>query len=164
MAPVKKSEKRIKKEAYWERLQVTAAKYKNVLFIDANNVSSKQIGQIRNKLRAIGAVMIMGKNTLMKASLTAANTAPDKEDADYAERKATWAANANIPKIVAQLRGNTNLIFTNGDLTEVKAILDQQVRPSPAKAGMIAPADVTIPAGATGLDPKKTSFFQTLQI
>lgn len=62
MAPVKKSEKRIKKEAYWERLQVTAAKYKNVLFIDANNVSSKQIGQIRNKLRAIGAVMIMGKN------------------------------------------------------------------------------------------------------
>ena len=100
----------------------------------------------------------------MKASLNSANTAPDKEDADYAERKATWAANPNIPKIVAQLRGNTNLIFTNGDLTEVRAILDQQVRPSPAKAGMIAPADVTIPAGATGLDPKKTSFFQTLQI
>ena len=44
--------------------------------------------------------------------------------------------------------------FTNGDLSDVKKILDEEVRPSPAKAGMIAPADVTIPAGPTGLDPK----------
>ena len=62
MPKVKKSEKRIKKEAYWDRLQVTVGKYKNCLFIDANNVSSKQIGKIRNDLRAIGAVMIMAKN------------------------------------------------------------------------------------------------------
>jgi hypothetical protein len=38
---VKKSEKRIKKEAYWKRLQETARTYKNALFVDANNVSSK---------------------------------------------------------------------------------------------------------------------------
>jgi len=37
----KKSEKRIKKEAYWKRLQETARKYNNALFVDANNVSSK---------------------------------------------------------------------------------------------------------------------------
>jgi len=164
MAPIKKSDKRIKKEAYWTRLQVTAAKYKNVMFVDANNVSSKQIGAIRFHLRAIGAVMIMGKNTLMKASLTAANTAPEEGDEDYAARKDTWVQNKNIPLILKQLEGNTNLIFTNGDLSEVKTILDEQVRPSPAKPGMIAPDDVTIPAGPTGLDPKQTSFFQTLQI
>jgi len=41
MPGVKKSEKRIKKEAYWKRLQVTARTYKNCLFVDANNVSSK---------------------------------------------------------------------------------------------------------------------------
>jgi len=29
---------------------------------------------------------------------------------------------------------------------------------------MIAPSEVTIPSGPTGLDPKQTSFFQTLQI
>ena len=62
MPAVKKSEKRIKKEAYWVRLQQVAGKYKNCLFVDANNVSSKQIGAIRRDLRAIGAVMIMGKN------------------------------------------------------------------------------------------------------
>lgn len=62
MPKVKKTEKRLKKEAYWARLQATVAKYKNCLFVDANNVSSKQIGKIRHDLRAIGAVMIMGKN------------------------------------------------------------------------------------------------------
>jgi hypothetical protein len=41
MAVKKKSEKRIKKEAYWVRLQDVAAKYKNVMFVSADNVSSK---------------------------------------------------------------------------------------------------------------------------
>lgn len=69
MAAGKKSERRIKKEAYWKRLQGCVAKYKNALFVDANNVSSKQIGTIRFRLREINAYMIMGKNTLMKAAL-----------------------------------------------------------------------------------------------
>jgi ribosomal protein L10 len=62
MAVKKKSEKRIKKEAYWTRLQVVAQKYHNVLFVDADNVSSKQIAMLRKKLREIDAYMIMGKN------------------------------------------------------------------------------------------------------
>lgn len=62
MPKEKKSEKRIKKENYWVRLQDAARKYKNVVFVDANNVSSNQISKIRVKLRTIGAVMIMGKN------------------------------------------------------------------------------------------------------
>merc|ERR1719159_2391489 len=35
---------------------------------------------------------------------------------------------------------------------------------APAKAGAIAPVDVTIPAQNTGMGPEKTSFFQALQI
>ena len=62
MPKVKKSEKRIKKENYWVRLQDAARKYKNVVFVDVNNVSSNQISKIRVKLREIGAIMIMGKN------------------------------------------------------------------------------------------------------
>jgi ribosomal protein L10 len=46
------------------------------MFVDANQVSSLQIAKIRMKLRAIGAYMIMGKNTLMKAALNAANREP----------------------------------------------------------------------------------------
>jgi large subunit ribosomal protein LP0 len=58
-----------------------------------------------------------------------------------------------------QLKLNTGMIFSNGDLADVKKILDSQVREAPAKIGIIAPSDVTIPAGGTGMDPKQTSFF-----
>jgi len=119
---------------------------------------------IRKELRAIDAYMIMGKNTLMKASLQAANRKPEPEDADYEARKDSYKFNENIEKILGQLKGNTNLIFSNGDLGEVKAVLDGNARPSAAKPGMIAPDDVTVPAGPTGLDPKQTAFFQNLQI
>ena len=56
------------------------------------------------------------------------------------------------------------MIFSNGDLGEVKAVLDKESRPSAAKPGMIAPDDVWIKAGPTGLDPKQTAFFGNLQI
>lgn len=155
MAKKKISAKRVKKENYWVRLQKVAREYKNVLFIDADNVSSKQILKIRARLRDIGAYMIMGKNTLMKAALTHANTEPNENDADYEDRKGSWTGpNPNIEKIIGQLRGNINLIFSNGDLGDVKTVLDEEIRPSPAKPGMIAPDDVSIPAGPTGLDPK----------
>lgn len=108
--------------------------------------------------------MIMGKNTLMKAALKASMKKPDPEDSDYEDRKDEWYENPNIPKIMDQLILNTNIIFTNGDLSKVKDILDSESRPSAAKPGMIAPSEVTVPAGPTGLDPKQTSFFQTLQI
>lgn len=58
----KKSEKRIKKEEYWEKLQHHAATYKKALLVDVDNVSSLQLNTIRLKLRPIGAKMIMGKN------------------------------------------------------------------------------------------------------
>lgn len=163
---MKKSEKRISKEAKWRRIQQVVFKYKNVLFIDADNVSSKQICQLRAKLRKINAEMVMGKNTLMKAALTAAKPKPKESDADYEFRSEFWneASLKNIDRIMGQLYKNINLIFSNGDLSEVKAVLDSEVRPSPAKAGMIAPDDVSITAGPTGLDPKQTSFFQNLQI
>lgn len=59
--------------------------------------------KIRARLRDISAVMIMGKNTLMKAALSAANKEPEPNDEDYEERKDTWSHNPNIDKIIAQL-------------------------------------------------------------
>lgn len=147
MAVKKKSENRLKKEDRWAKIIEACKKYKNVMFINADNVSSKQILTIRAKLREIDAVMIMGKNTLMKAALAEIQNEDPKAE-----------------KIIQQLKYNINVIFSNGDLGEVKAILDKEERPSPAKTGMIAPSDVHIPIGPTGLDPKQTSFFQTLQI
>lgn len=38
------------------------------------------------------------------------------------------------------------------------------MREAPAKVGALAPADVVVPAGATGLDPRQTAFFGNLGI
>eukprot|EP00566_Odontella_aurita_P017769 CAMPEP_0113537644 /NCGR_PEP_ID=MMETSP0015_2-20120614/6937_1 /TAXON_ID=2838 /ORGANISM="Odontella" /LENGTH=266 /DNA_ID=CAMNT_0000437155 /DNA_START=517 /DNA_END=1317 /DNA_ORIENTATION=+ /assembly_acc=CAM_ASM_000160 len=62
------------------------------------------------------------------------------------------------------LQGNVGFVFTNEDLGEVRKILEENVRPAPAKVGAFAPSDVVVPKGPTGCDPGQTAFFQTLQI
>jgi len=47
-------------------------------------------------------------------------------------------------------------------LSDIKEIIDAEKREAPAKPGAIAPDDVWIKAGPTGLDPKQTGFFQSL--
>lgn len=63
-----------------------------------------------------------------------------------------------------QLKLNIGMIMTNGDLSAVKDILDSEVREAPAKVGSIAPKQVIVPPGPTGMDPKQTQFFQALNI
>ena len=60
--------------------------------------------------------------------------------------------------------GNVGFIFTNADLKETRTkILANRVA-APARAGAVAPGDVWIPAGNTGMEPGKTSFFQALGV
>ena len=65
----KKSEKRIKKEEYWVKLQKLTETYKKALLVDVDNVSSQQLNQIRLKLRPIDAKMVMGKNVIVPVLL-----------------------------------------------------------------------------------------------
>ncbi len=160
----KKNPKRIKKENYWQRLWGYCDDYQTALLVDVDNVSSKQIIKLRQKLRAINAHFVCGKNTLMKAALNYKMGEPTEGQEDYETRKDSWKPMPELEKLVNALRGNTGIIFSNGDLTEVKKVIDAEAREAPAKAGAIAPDDVWIQPGATGLDPKQTSFFQNLQI
>lgn len=115
-------------------------------------------------MREIDAKMIMGKNTLMRKSLLTLQTKPEEDDDDYAERMEKWAERPQISIIREQLKLNIGMIFSNGDLGEIKQILDANSRGAPARVGQIAPDDVVIPPGPTGLDPKQTGFFQALNI
>jgi len=76
------------------------------------------------KLRPLKAKMVMGKNTLMKAALNKKMTKPLEGDADFDERKDSWKDCPELDKIVTLLKGNTGVIFSNGDLSEIKKILD----------------------------------------
>lgn len=60
--------------------------------------------------------------------------------------------------------GNVGFIFTNGDLKEVREKILANKVAAPARAGAIAPIDVYVPAGNTGMEPGKTSFFQALGV
>ena len=55
-------------------------------------------------------------------------------------------------------------IFTNADLSKTRDVILAEKVAAPARAGAIAPADVYVPAGNTGMEPGKTSFFQALGV
>jgi large subunit ribosomal protein LP0 len=67
-------------------------------------------------------------------------------------------------KILPFVKGNIGFIFTDSDLKEVREIVVSNVVAAPARAGAIAPSDVYVPGGNTGMEPGKTSFFQALGI
>ena len=67
-------------------------------------------------------------------------------------------------RLLPYVKGNVGFVFTNEDLKTIRdKILDNKVA-APARAGAVAPADVWVPAGNTGMEPGKTSFFQALGV
>ena len=46
----------------WDELQNCCCKYSRILFVEVDNVTSKQISVLRRDLRKIGAQVFMGKN------------------------------------------------------------------------------------------------------
>jgi len=74
------------------------------------------------------------------------------------------AKNANLEKLLPHVYENVGFVFTKDDLSTIREKLLENKVAAPARAGAIAPVDVTIPAQVTSLGPEKTSFFQALQI
>jgi len=92
---------------------------------------------------------LMGKNTMMKRTIKL-----------HAEK----TGNNDLLNLVTLLVGNVGLIFTKGDLKEVREEIAKYKVGAPARVGLVAPIDVVVPPGNTGLDPSQTSFFQVLNI
>lgn len=82
-------------------------------------------------------------------------------------RRAIRGFLADLPeyeKLLPFVKGNVGFIFTNGDLKSVRETVVSNVVAAPARAGAVAPKDVYVPAGNTGMEPGKTSFFQALGV
>jgi len=137
-----------RKTEYFERMKSLLATYSKCFIVEIDNVGSMQLQTTRGGLRG-RAELLMGKNTMMRKCI-----------------REFVSDNPGTP--VAQLeaccRGNVGFVFTNGDLGEIRTVLESNVRPAPARVGSIAPIDVVVPKGPTGCDPGQTAFFQTLQI
>ncbi|KAI8910242.1 ribosomal protein L10-domain-containing protein [Gorgonomyces haynaldii] len=137
---------RAKKEAYFQRLYDYLEEYKTVFVVSVDNVGSNQMHQIRKNLRGKAAVL-MGKNTMVRRAL-----------------RNKLASNPQYESLLATVVGNVGFVFTNDDLRATRDVILENRVAAPAKAGAVAPVDVIIPAGNTGMEPGKTSFFQALGI
>jgi len=140
------NKKWVRKSAYWTKLNAALDEYKNILIIGVDFVGSKQMQQVRIALRGKG-IVLMGKNTIIRKV--------------FRER---MEKNPSLEGLMPYIFGNIGFVFTNGDLNALRALVTANKVPAGAKSGVIAPIDVVIPPGPTGLDPGQTSFFQTLNI
>jgi len=137
---------RAQKAEYFTKLKELLATYPSCLIVNVDNVGSNQMHQIRVALRG-KAIVLMGKNTMVRRAL-----------------RNVLAEHPTYEKFLPHIRGNIGFVFTSGDLKDIRDIVESNVVAAPARAGAYAPKDVIVPAGNTGMEPGKTSFFQALQI
>ncbi|KAK6201711.1 60S acidic ribosomal protein P0 [Scheffersomyces amazonensis] len=137
---------REKKVEYFAKLRELLEEYKSIFVVGVDNVSSQQMHEIRKTLRGDG-VVLMGKNTMVRRAIRGfLSDLPEFE------------------KLLPFVKGNVGFIFTNSDLKQIREVITSNVVAAPARAGAVAPEDVWVPAGNTGMEPGKTSFFQALGV
>ena len=118
----------------------------SIFIVNVDNVSSQQLHLIRQALRGTG-VVLMGKNTMVRRALrTLLSEMPQFE------------------RLLPFVKGNIGFVFTDGDLNSIRETIVANKVAAPARAGAVAPNDVFVSAGNTGMEPGKTSFFQALEI
>jgi len=135
-----------RKQEYRVKLEKLLADYKSILIVGADNVGSNQMQKIRIGLRG-KAILLMGKNTMIRKVV-----------------RELIPKHPKLEPLMPYIYGNVGFVFTNGDLKEIRDNIQANKVPAAAKVGVVAPSDVHVPAGPTGLDPGQTSFFQALNI
>jgi len=138
--------KAARKQAYFGKLIKLLDEYPNILIVGADNVGSAQMAKIRHALRG-KAVLLMGKNTMIRKAI-----------------RGHIENNKALEGLLPYVRENIGFVFAKDDLQEVKKRLTELKVAAPAKAGTLAPVDVVVPAGPTGMEPTQTSFLQALNI
>jgi len=141
-----KGDRQAWKAAYFEKARGMLTKYDKIFICDADNVTSKQFQDIRTGVRGHGDVL-MGKNTMMKKAI-----------------KDCCTMNPSMEKLMPLIKQNVGFVMTNGDLKEIRDLIESFKVPAMARTGAISPVEVVVPAQTTSLGPEKTSFFQALSI
>lgn len=137
---------KVRKNRYIQKLEDALDNYKSMLVISIDFVGSQQMQKLRIALRG-RATILMGKNTIMR-----------KIFREKAEK------NPDLEAVLPLIKGNIGFVFCNEDLAGIRKEVIAERIPAAAKTGVVAPCDVVIPAGPTGLDPGQTTFFQALNI
>lgn len=147
-----------RKLKYAERLNHYLDNFNQSFTIGVDNVGSKSLASYRKRFRSRNIHIIMGKNTIIRKVLSL------RAERLTAEGKTEAAQRTeNMLEMVA---GNVGFVFLppGEDIGTVRTEITAEKVNTAAKAGILAPVDVLVPAGPTGQDPSQTSFFQALDI
>jgi len=138
--------KTARKQAFFSKLVKLLDEYPKIFIVGADNVGSAQMQRIRVGIRGKG-VLLMGKNTMIRKAIRG-----------HVEN------NKALEQLLPLIRGNVGFVFCKDDLQAVKKVITDLKVAAPAKVGVLAPNDVIVPAGPTGMEPTQTSFLQALNI
>lgn len=145
-----KGTRKEKKNVYIQKLIELAESKPLALLVGVDFVGSRQMQEIRVALRG-KATVLMGKNTLIRTAL---------------RKRIEETEDEGLERLLASVNGNFGFIFLDDAkyLAEIREIVTGNKVPAAAKAGAIAPIDVDLPAGPTGLEPSQTALFQAMNI
>jgi large subunit ribosomal protein LP0 len=141
------SGRKLRKAKFKVKLEKYIEQYPAILVCSIDHVGSNQMQKVRISIRG-RANILCGKNTMIRRVMT---------DLVEAEK---------YPQLSSLLQSdlikfNVALIFCGvNDLAAIRKEVESNRVPAAAKTGVVAPVDVTLPAGPTGLDPGQTAFFQ----
>jgi large subunit ribosomal protein LP0 len=147
-AAKKGAAKQERKQNFFMKFSKLLEEFPKVIIASGDNVGSNQMQKIRIDLRG-KATMVMGKKTIMRKVIRGLSAEG---------KQSPWES------VLPHVKGNIAFVFCKGDLHEIKKLLEGNKVASAARAGTFAPNDVIVPAGNTGMEPTKTSFFQALSI
>jgi large subunit ribosomal protein L10 len=121
----------------WKREEVDELaefleRYQSVGVVDVAGIPSRQLQEMRRELYGTAALRI-SRNTLMERAL---------EDVDD-----------GLEDLTEHVSGQVGLIGTNDNPFGLYKQLEESKTPAPINAGEVAPNDIVIPEGDTGVDP-----------
>jgi large subunit ribosomal protein L10 len=122
-----------RKVRMYRRIQELSRQYSVIAVSSLYKVRASQLNEIRKKLR--GHVVLYGiKNKLAYKALKELGL-------------------DNIDEFFRYFEGQSMLLFTNMNPFKLQLILEKSKVDMPARAGDIAPSDIVVPSGNTGIPP-----------
>ena len=121
------------KKDFVKRTQAYLEEYPVVGVVDLRSLPAPQMQEMREKFRD-SLLVVGGRKNLMKRAL------------ENSKQK-------NVAALIEHLNGLPALIFSKENAFSLYNKLQKNKSAAPAKAGQIAPKDIVIPAGNTGLNP-----------
>ncbi len=121
------------KYEFVEKLVHLAKEYPVIGIVNIGNIPAAQMQKMRRNLKD-KAILIVGKNRLIKRAM---ENAPKE----------------NLRELAKYVEGQTGIIFTTINAFKLEKLMEQTLTKAPAKGGEIAPEDIVVHEGETPFKP-----------